>query len=431
MNCLLISGSIFAQSAWDGSTVSTPNVDRQTYNITNGEELAWVAQECNNGNNSFKGKTINIQADIDLGNHEWTPIGNETNVFEGTVTGNKHFVKNFKINANSTDYVGLFGYIFNKNSTDMLVISDLFIRNANINGHDYVGAICGYAKNASFSQCTVDTSTINGNSSVGGFAGIFKNSAASESYTKGITVKITSSIGGLFIGTNDSADRSNITIVNCYAKGTLTCASYGGGFAGVNGYKSTIKNCYTIVRYTGQGSKLGLFCGRNDTLGLLENCAYNNNLHGNLTSVAIFEDHNHLDQETYLLGYPRASFSSQTFYGDFVNNMNHNTDKWHFDFPLYSINDKDPIHAWQYVIFEGVSNYSSVQLSVYPNPVVNTLYIKSNENIRQIEVMDLLGSVIAKENGVDNIDMSSYKTGIYLLRIHTEKGTVTKKVVKK
>ena len=111
--------------------------------------------------------------------------------------------------------------------------------------------------------------------------------------------------------------------------------------------------------------------------------------------------------------------------------MNHNTDKWHFDFPLYSINDKDPIHAWQYVIFEGVSNYSSVQLSVYPNPVVNTLYIKSNENIRQIEVMDLLGSVIAKENGVDNIDMSSYKTGIYLLRIHTEKGTVTKKVVKK
>ena len=430
--CVLASTCAFAQSAWDGSTVSTPSIDRNNYNITKPEELAWVAQEWKTNGTDFKGKTLNIQADIDLGNHEWTPIGSPEAPFMGSLNGNKHLIKNFKITAASNDYIGLFGYIMNKDAGNLMTISNLFIRNANINGHDYVGAICGLAKNVSFVQCTVDTSTIKGNNAVGGFAGIFKNSAAIESYTKSVTITA-AMYGGLFIGVNDSADRSNVTISESYAKGLLTCGNYGGGFVGHNGYKATVKNCYVIIRYTGQGSKLGLFCGLNDTLGVMENCAYNNNLHGNLTTSALFEDHNHIDQETYFLGYARNAFSTQTFYGDFVNNMNHNTDKWHFDFVQFPINEKDPIHAWQYTIFNEVPAVSEAQLSVYPNPVRNTLFIKVNgdETIQQVEVMNLLGAVIATANEVDNIDMSSYKTGIYLLRVHTNHGIVTKKIVKK
>ena len=422
----------FAQSAWDGHSVSTPSVDRNDYLITSAEELAWVAQEWKNNANTFRGKTLVFKADIDLGNHEWTPIGSQESPFQAAITGNRHIVKNLKVSAASNDYVGLFGYMFNNDPANLLKITGLTIRNANVSGHDYVGVFCGYAKNLNFSQCTVDSSTVSGNTSVGGFAGYFRNSAAAESYTKSMTLTVAMD-GGLFIGFNDSADRSNVQISDCYAKGVITCSTYGGGFVGHNGYKSTVKNCYTIVRYTGQGTKLGVFCGRNDTLGLLENCAYNNNLNGNLAQGAIFEDHNHLDQETYLLGYPRASFSTQTFFGDFVNSMNHNTDKWRFDFNPYSINDKDPIHTWEQLLHTSVPNTADIQTSIYPNPVTNTLYIKVNQNetIEQVEVMNLLGAVIATEQSTEQIDMSSFKTGIYLIRIHTNSGTVTQKVVKR
>lgn len=433
LTCIFAVTCIFAQSAWDGTSVSAPSVERNDYLITTAEELAWVAQEWKTNSNTFRGKNINIKADIDLGNHEWTPIGSEEVPFQGSVTGNKFSIKNFKITASSSNYVGLFGYIFNNDAANLKKISNLCINNATINGGDYVGVICGYAKNFTFQQCKVDSSTVNGKNYVGGFAGYFRNTAAAESYTKAMTVTITGNTGGLFIGFNDTSDRANVVISDCYAKGVITCASIGGGFVGHNGYKSIIKNCYTILRYTGQGSNLGLFCGLNDTLGTMENCAYNNNLHGNLTTAAIKEDHNNIDQETYLLGYTRNAFSTQTFYGDFVNSMNHNTDKWHFDFTNYPINDKDPIHAWEYSIYNSISDAADIKLSIYPNPVTNTLYIKTNANevIEQVEVMDLLGALIATEQSTEQIDMSQFKTGIYLIRIYTNQGIVTKKVVKR
>lgn len=66
-----------------------------------------------NGGNTYEGKYILLAADIDLKGSEekqWTPIGNRTNQFKGTFDGDGHKITGLYIN-NSSDYMGLFGYV--------------------------------------------------------------------------------------------------------------------------------------------------------------------------------------------------------------------------------------------------------------------------------------------------------------------------------
>ena len=52
-----------------------------------------------------------LGADIDLGDADWTPIGNDSEPFTGTLRGNGHAIRNlFCTNSLSgADYRGLFG----------------------------------------------------------------------------------------------------------------------------------------------------------------------------------------------------------------------------------------------------------------------------------------------------------------------------------
>lgn len=420
----------FAQNAWDGKSVKSPAKSGNNYNINSAEELAWVAQECNNGNGKgFVGKTLILKNNIDLGNNEWIPIGTPENPFGGTFNGNMLKIRNFKVSSTSEDYAGLFGCAVSV-SANKVTFNNVRVANADIKGNNYVGGLCGYAERAAFSQCSVDSSTIEGSEYVGGFAGSIKNSAAGECYTCDIELTASSKFGGLFAGANDTSKISTLRIDNSYAKGTITCATYGGGFVGFNAYMSKIKNCYCIVVFSGKGSKLGLFCGLNDTLGIMENCAFNSNLNGNLAKTAVFEDHNHLDYETDLYGETKDAFKTQNFYGNFVNGMNQNTAQWNRDFIQFPINDGHPILKWQSNLYNYVADISNVEIRLYPNPLRNTLYIKSNNDIQKVEIINTLGQNIAQYPGRESIDMSNYRNGVYIVRIHTDAGVVTEKIVK-
>ena len=63
--------------AWDGESVQEPEILGYEYQIDSATELAWLAQEVNNGN-TFDGKVIYITGDIDLNNQEWFVIGKGT-----------------------------------------------------------------------------------------------------------------------------------------------------------------------------------------------------------------------------------------------------------------------------------------------------------------------------------------------------------------
>ena len=70
-------------------------------------------------------------------------------------------------------------------------------------------------------------------------------------------------------------------------------------------------------------------------------------------------------------------------------------------------------------------------ISIYPNPTSGLLNITSEEhNIRMISIFDLSG-VRMFETKNTTFDISHFSAGVYVVQIVTEKGIVTKKIVKK
>ena len=435
---LCVVGGIHAQSAaWDGKTKTKPTVDKLAYKVSTPAHLAWIADACATDESvrEFEGKEVVIEADLDLGNQEWTPIGTMEHPFKGHLIGNNHTIKNLKITG-SNNNVGLFGYVEGQDAS-RAKIDSLYINNANISGGDCVGTICGRAKHAEFSKCAVDNSTLNGASNVGGLAGSIRNSAAFISRVKNITITATVEWAGLFVGCNDTTERSTLSINNCYAKGKITCAKHGGGFVGRNAYKSNIKHCYCIIQFAGKKAEctnLGLFCAVNENKATMDNCAFNSSLNGNMTGNGIDENLNENENDVDVWSNTVDNMKSLSFYSNFANN---NKDKWKQDFSLaagtgYAINDGTPILAWEYRANVRVTETQDIQLSVYPNPVRNILYIKAGDgvNVNKVEVMDLLGKVTAIQESVEYVDMSDFKAGIYLIRVTTDNVIVTKKVSK-
>ncbi len=73
----------------------------------------------------------------------WKPIGDSTNMFTGKFDGGNFVIKNLQIHKKNSDYVGLFGYIYNGS------VSNLHLVNVDIEGKNYVGSVCGYLHSAS------------------------------------------------------------------------------------------------------------------------------------------------------------------------------------------------------------------------------------------------------------------------------------------
>lgn len=81
------------------------------YQISNADELAYLAQQVNMGSN-YLGVEFILTADIDLANSPWTPIGNSVSSFSGHLNGDAHVIKNIKIDASASDCQALFGHIY-------------------------------------------------------------------------------------------------------------------------------------------------------------------------------------------------------------------------------------------------------------------------------------------------------------------------------
>ena len=73
------------------------------------------------------------------------------------------------------------------------------------------------------------------------------------------------------------------------------------------------------------------------------------------------------------------------------------------------------------------------QLSLYPNPVSDQLYISSeDQKVENVAVYNLSGTLVKNvSNEVDSIDVSNLATGSYLIRVTTDQGITTKKIIKK
>lgn len=80
------------------------------------------------------------------------------------------------------------------------------------------------------------------------------------------------------------------------------------------------------------------------------------------------------------------------------------------------------------------SNKGKTSVNVYPNPTKGDVNINADSKINSIEIYDAQGRIIQKQIGVNSqntkVSIHSNTSGMYILKIITEKETLTKKIIK-
>ena len=141
-----ITQGAWAQSGdWKNFAASGPASGAGTmdnpYVIKTADQLAWVAYQSSNISKWSQGKYFVLDADIDLGAHNWNPIGdghgnNDNNYrFYGNFDGKAHTIKNLYLRwtpLNTTwTSIGLFGKVMGA-SNNWACVTNLVIDNASV-----------------------------------------------------------------------------------------------------------------------------------------------------------------------------------------------------------------------------------------------------------------------------------------------------------
>ncbi len=113
-----------------------------------------------------------------------------------------------------------------------------------------------------------------------------------------------------------------------------------------------------------------------------------------------------------------AQYAGQTIYVAF---RHHDvTDMFYLDIDDISISG---------TAVNAIENVNDVNVNIYPNPVSSVLRVEG-EGIEQVEVIDVNGRVVMNTKG-GSINVSSLADGVYMVRVVTESGVSTQKIVKK
>lgn len=129
-------------------------------NIGTADGLAAFSSVVNAGT-SYKGINVNLTADIDLKDYNWTPIGSSyTSAFEGTFNGGGHKITGLTINNDALDNAGLFGYC------NGATISNLTVNAGSISAGENVGVLAGTLISSTVTGCSVSATSISGTRNV-------------------------------------------------------------------------------------------------------------------------------------------------------------------------------------------------------------------------------------------------------------------------
>lgn len=235
---LTISTSLLAQTSTPPSNYGTSTgLSDDPYFISSLDNLYWLSQTTGDWDKCFE-QTADIDASATStwnGGAGWDPIGyegeeHEEVPFTGSYDGNGHTIDQLFINHGDF-YTGLFGTV------DDGTIKNLGIKNANVTGNAYVGALVGK---------------------------LYNNSIVENCYSTGSVTDLSQVTGGLV-----GSSVYNTTISNCYSTCDVTGTWGVGGFVGDNSNTSTVENCYStgnVTRSSGSYTAFGAFCGSNSKI---------------------------------------------------------------------------------------------------------------------------------------------------------------------
>lgn len=275
------------QDAWDGTSRSVPDTDENgTYLIRTGAELAWFADQVNEGNGELNARLENyIYLNKYNTAYKWVMIGDSTeHPYKGTFDGNGQQIVYLHAEIQQKDpdnrYAGLFGVI------DGGVVKNLTVQGKVIHGYgsydtDYrndqfytaSGGVVGYLKSGTIVNCvnytrtTMDADALYRNA--GGIAGICQGKIIRcENYGKLSTTIVMAQnhvggIAGLVYGVNAQVTHAiNHATVQGYF-----CV---GGIAGAVKYGGEVDSSANYGDVKGN-AQIGGIAGRVSTTGMYSN----------------------------------------------------------------------------------------------------------------------------------------------------------------
>jgi len=254
--------------------------DGDIYTIKTATGLAWLAQQVNDGN-SFSGKRVELESDLDISDHYWMPIGTASPnyySFTGIFDGKGHKITGFYIGTNvespgTNGFEGLFGIIGSDAEVKNLGIESAEIY-AGVGGYGGILAGINFGKVANCYTKGKITGA-NGVIYVGGLVasnegGLIVNSYSAAGVAGGNYESNISPLAGGLVGKNTESNSNYGTIVNCFATGNVSVGSggapgyivYAGGLVGENANKGRIENCFAAGNITsGASTKIGGIVG--------------------------------------------------------------------------------------------------------------------------------------------------------------------------
>lgn len=78
----------------------------------------------------------------------------------------------------------------------------------------------------------------------------------------------------------------------------------------------------------------------------------------------------------------------------------------------------------------GIEETSDISFDLFPNPVADKLTVRA-DGLREVNILDLSGRTLMTQHNNAVVDMSTLSSGVYFVRVITDNGTATKKIVKK
>ncbi|MDV7187890.1 T9SS type A sorting domain-containing protein [Lutibacter sp. TH_r2] len=276
-------------------------------------------------------------------------------------------------------YVGLANVLISDNETELGIINAYREPNNN-----------SWNNNRQLLLTLTNTSVINNN--------VTNTNNPSSNFGQSITMSSSSSYGVLTI--NNSLFWANTK------NGSYVDRDVWRG--GETGYSVTINNA--IITNVSNGGTYGAFSATNITT-----------LNPTSDTLNLDADYKPTSSSSYILDQGNNTYYNSTLYGNFDvlgNNRFFNTtiDLGAFEYDLSTLN----IDKYQ------VSN----SIILYPNPVINSLFLSTKQTIKNISIFNSSGSLVKQTSNINGIDVTTLTKGVYFVRITTDKGVGFKKFIK-
>ncbi len=255
----------------DGTQPIGAGTSGNPYLVSTLDHLLWISTNSSSWGSYFE-QTANIDASATStwnGGLGFSPIGNNSNSFQGNYDGKGYSISGLTINRPSQEYIGLFGEIYA--SFSGLTINNITLKDVNITGKHYVGGLIGNASGRSItiSNCSVTGTVYGGDGAgsglfTGGLVGQFSGTVSGGNVScyisycsNGSNVTSENSYVGGIVGI-----KSGVSITYCFNEGTIySQKSDAGGIVGKSNNYGTISQCYNYGNITTVVDRVGGIAG--------------------------------------------------------------------------------------------------------------------------------------------------------------------------